>query len=821
MKKHFLKIAKVGSEVEFYNKYPTERDFFNAHPEAKNMLAMGGTPEAYPQIATFDKAFSYGVPPGPQYLSHGGSAYPQAQTEQQFFIPIYTDVYNPYNKAMGGPNKKKKQQQAEDAAANNVYGKMTFGYPTDAYDEFAGISPEKARDMSGRFDPNSGIDTWSYGNQIYDPGAYANWVNKKLGRQAVMPLQKPFEGPYDVTGRTPNWRNLPDQMDISEPYVDSGINYSTLTPNNPKNYLYVEPELKMGGSNVEMYPNAKTTPHWGPTNVWFQEGGQEGAPQDGQDLDRLGTLNKTGAFVNNLKQTAAKANAKNAMMNAINTVGMAKYGKQLNTYAPGGYTVNPNQRITSNVTQQMSPTSSQFMGDVLPPTYSEQLRQNYNAWAGNSGGSGFYPGQYVRFAPGTYNSMAMGNMNNFLPSIYDWNNPNQFMYRETGTPNWKWKTDIAGMGKRRGVSNIGLGEAWGLYSGDPAAREEALKKLNPSRITETPVGLFKRRMRRDYYWDPATQSNSTFKDWGTGTASQNNPAQQATSAYGPYADGFRFGPEGTPAPSTPSPYGPYAGGYQFAPDGSSSQAQQSSAQGVPPMLQNNPAYNTPAQKPSVNIPGGTIPSSPQQSSGTRAPMLMPGQPGYNPYANTSNYGPLASGYVDPVSSAGPQAPMESDVNAPMLAPGQQGYDPTVRSTTTSQAPSNANSSDAATAQKKASMIRDAQRQSPSGAPYRTPVGPVAEPSSGMDYREPVNPYLSVMAGNAPVTMTAQPDPNAYLTGAPYRTPVGPMVGPDGYAYGGNTGYKFGGSYKQGDVVYMSDDEIAEFIKNGGQIEEME
>jgi len=57
-------------------------------------------------------------------------------------------------------------------------------------------------------------------------------------------------------------------------------------------------------------------------------------------------------------------------------------------------------------------------------------------------------------------------------------------------------------------------------------------------------------MKRDYYWDPATQSNSTFKDWGTGTGVNNTAAQtpQASSAYGPYADEFRFGPEGTPAP---------------------------------------------------------------------------------------------------------------------------------------------------------------------------------------------------------------------------------------------------------------------------------
>lgn len=717
MKKEFLKIAGVSSEAAFYKKYPTEEAFFAAHPEARKM-AMGGTPEAFPQIATFDKAFSYGVPPGPQYLSHGGSAYPQAQTEAQFFIPIYTDVYNPYNKAMGGPNKKKKEKQAEDIAANRVYDKMILGYPTDAYDEFANMSREKAEDMSGRFSPNSGIDTWQYGNQIYDPGAYANWINKKLGRQAIMPLQKPFEGPFDITGRTPNWRNLPDQMDISEPYVDSGINYGTLTPSNPKNYLYVEPELKMGGSNVEMYPNAKTTPHWGPSNVWFQDGGQEGMTQEQPELDRLGVQNRTGAFANMLKATAAKSNARTAM----NSVGMAKYGKELSIYAPGGYTVNPNQKITSNVTQQMSPTSSRYAADT--PTYDQQLQANNMAYLNSMG---YNPNMLAAMQQQMYgyNPNAMGNMNNFLPSLYDWNNPNQFMYRETGSPNWKFKTDIAGMGKRKGVSNIGLGEAWGLYSGDPAAREEALKKLNPSRITETPVGLFKRRMRRDYYWDPATQSNGTFKDWGTGTAGQ----KSAQSANAPM-DLTRQNQPGPVATQSANPI-PFT-------------LQDANAQ----LQQNDP----------------------------RARAIMnnlQNQLTANPYANTSNYGPLASGFVDPTSSAGPQSPIQSDVNAPLLAPGQQGYDPTVRTTTTSQAPSNTNSSDPNVAVKKA--------------------GPTVNQA-----------YI-----------------DAQQSGAPYRTPVGPVVGPEGYAYGGYTGYKFGGSYNQGDVVYMTDDEIAEFVRNGGQIEEME
>ena len=99
--KKFMKIGgfKTREELEAYG----EDRFFNDFPQAKQ-YAKGGAIEAFPQIATFKNAFSYGVPPGPQYLAHGGSAFPQAQTEQQFFIPIYTDVYNPYNKAMGGSN---------------------------------------------------------------------------------------------------------------------------------------------------------------------------------------------------------------------------------------------------------------------------------------------------------------------------------------------------------------------------------------------------------------------------------------------------------------------------------------------------------------------------------------------------------------------------------------------------------------------------------------------------------------------------------------------------------------------------------------------
>jgi hypothetical protein len=51
MVKNFLKIAGVKNEKEFYKKYPTEESFFDAHPEAQNLvhqkMAYGGGMYAY------------------------------------------------------------------------------------------------------------------------------------------------------------------------------------------------------------------------------------------------------------------------------------------------------------------------------------------------------------------------------------------------------------------------------------------------------------------------------------------------------------------------------------------------------------------------------------------------------------------------------------------------------------------------------------------------------------------------------------------------------------------------------------------------------
>lgn len=114
MKKQFLKIAGVKTEDEFYNKYPSEEDFFKAHPEALKQLARGG--EAFPQIATMDNFFTYGSPVPPTYYAHGG-AFPMAQSEEQFFSPYYGNIPNPYNKAMGGS-----YDEAHNEAMSFPYG---------------------------------------------------------------------------------------------------------------------------------------------------------------------------------------------------------------------------------------------------------------------------------------------------------------------------------------------------------------------------------------------------------------------------------------------------------------------------------------------------------------------------------------------------------------------------------------------------------------------------------------------------------------------------------------------------------------------------
>ena len=91
---------KTPEELEAYG----EDNFFRDYPEARKM-AMGGTPEAFNMSMPADKFFSYGVPVPPTYYAEGGSldnrmVYPQIQSADQFFSPVYSNSHNAY--ARGG-----------------------------------------------------------------------------------------------------------------------------------------------------------------------------------------------------------------------------------------------------------------------------------------------------------------------------------------------------------------------------------------------------------------------------------------------------------------------------------------------------------------------------------------------------------------------------------------------------------------------------------------------------------------------------------------------------------------------------------------------
>jgi hypothetical protein len=828
MKKQFLKIAGVTSEAAFYKKYPTEEAFFAAHPEARNIKAMGGTPEAFPQIATFDKAFSYGVPPGPQYLSHGGSAYPQAQTEQQFFIPIYTDVYNPYNKAMGG-------------------------------------------------------------------------------------------------------------------------------------------------SNVEMYPNAKTTPHWGPSNVWFQDGGQEGMTQEQPELDRLGVQNRTGAFATILKQTASKANEKNAMMSATSKYGfeaggsLKKYqstgqvtsltpeeldlAKKFNINDPGfdpaGTRLKIKQQQRESWIDEQMQTKPKQGGMIYDPAMAAAVRAALQEGTFPLYGPGFRAGQplYAANYPGMIAEYPMGpsgypqgNMGNFLDDYFAYTTSGRYPGSTT-----RGKVTVDGQRAGKFYGNMPLIKAMmpELYgkgnfadmmtnNADFRNRAEAMGLTN----YKEPTGLKKLWGSREYTfnqrvpWEAPTVTLDPKQTPPASSSKEVPPLLKDDPAYRaqPQAPGYtnpmsKFMP---PVPADPGIKIPYAAnpvssnntsymspesygvinqfentvgtydpitGKPISMEAGDQYAQTADKEKIESYINStigkdtwdklpenvktqaysfmfNNGVTKPVRDANNNITGeetnynalkglaqaidnatggGDLGDerrayTPEQAINKIKSADLSNPDLYNNYVNVlgDQYGSVASS-TDKFKS-GPGANYVPtlqrraiSIDEIMNSRGMNSKSPTT--TTTRQAPSNTNSMDAATRQKKAGpTVNQAYIDEQRAAAAQNSAAPASAYSWSDMSTTPTRPntegiyttdYLGTEPANNPPSVQISPSftTDAYTQFMPQMTyNAGPLntVGPrEDFGYGGYTGYKFGGSYKQGDVVYMSDDEIAEFIKNGGQIEEME
>lgn len=219
MKKQFLKIAGVKTEDEFYNKYPSEEDFFKAHPEALKQLARGG--EAFPQIATMDNFFTYGSPVPPTYYAHGG-AFPMAQSEEQFFSPYYGNIPNPYNKAMGGS-----YDEAHNEAMSFPYGNT--GPSTHFMMQDGGYMPEE--------EPLPRMGVKGYLTDFI--GAVKNTAAKKINDNLALhgavknPEQYDFEQAR-YGGNLKTYQSQSTQGNTPDPNSDKGTSGSSVV----NNYYY-------------------------------------------------------------------------------------------------------------------------------------------------------------------------------------------------------------------------------------------------------------------------------------------------------------------------------------------------------------------------------------------------------------------------------------------------------------------------------------------------------------------------------------------------------------------------------------------------------
>ncbi|NDD82714.1 hypothetical protein EB118_10955 [bacterium] len=231
---------KTPQELEAYG----EERFFTDFPEAKK-LAMGGTPEAFPQIATADKFFSYGVPTPPTYYQEGGTTGPTYN-----FGPWYTS---------GMPN-------AQDSA---VYKGVYTGYVNDplfAASEYlhslnTGVAP---RTPSGEINEE--------GFRLYDLFNNAAIDALKDNPEAVRDAT--LKNTVNIVKKQGGATGLPNVF----PQIQSDAQFFSPVYTNSKN------AYKSGGSYKEAFPQAVSYPQagWGKTNYFMlQTGGTfpPGMPQ--------------------------------------------------------------------------------------------------------------------------------------------------------------------------------------------------------------------------------------------------------------------------------------------------------------------------------------------------------------------------------------------------------------------------------------------------------------------------------------------------------------------------------------------------------------
>ena len=680
MKKEFLKIAGVKSEKDFYKKYPTEEAFFKAHPEALKMMAKGG--EAYPQTATMDNFFSYGVPVPPTYYAHGG-AFPMAQPEAMFFSPGYGTVYNPYNKAMGGNTEAYPQAiPYGNLGTSKAFYFMQEGGGSAAADQ---LMQQVANALQQGADPKEAVQF-----------LVSKGVPQQNAVKIVQGIMSQMAGAQQQQAQ-PGQQPMQQEAMQQEPPME-------------------QPQMDFGGSSdMDMGVKNKTG--------FF-----------------------TGLVKATAGNAANKNLIKSAQTNVESAMGMfprkQKYGGLLmakNGIAnptggysdPGAYAAaNPIDAVLAN--QYMyDPSYSGALGNFIDSAYKSyyELPSDYDISALKAdpiynqlyGAYGFTPPTPASTATNTNQNqnqnqnqtMTVQNpyMQAYIPGLYDPYNTNQFVVTSDRNMPVKYKVfDNAGNKLDSGRYNQPL--IYGMY---PELHGTS-GIIDPNQVLNTPrakelglvgyeenlagSGWFARnfmRNKRKYYFDTTTNNTPTNLPGSPNASNANTPATttnippylaapanpnapapawspaniyqppkstpfQGPNVTVPYLPGF-MSPSATNAPGSPNaPVAPSA-------PGSPGATGPSTIPGVNvPPYQTGPMGPILPNIPGVNMPGLTAPAPYMPSS------IIPYAPGTNPPPSIPGVdpGPFS---IDAIDNALQQQIQQQTQQGPLLLPGMINYDP--------------------------------------------------------------------------------------------------------------------------------------------------
>lgn len=487
MKSKFLKIAGVSSEKEFYKKFPTEESFFAAHPEAREMKK-GGSMEAFPQTITADNFFSYGVPAPPNYLQKGGANNQAVPSSTYVNIPV--------------PKLYSERPQPNPGEYTTIAFPDPDAFPGDSIRYFVGNQTPSGgtpymRDLGNLFGVSDKTprDIYKYleNPNLPEGRLYEDTLRIQANRNPNS-IAYPLLG-FEKKNKGGSLTNVPvfPQAQTEKQF------FIPIYTNSPNAYAY--------GGMPEVFPQVGPVDYQPPVNMplFMDQGGTATPPAD-YPVSK-GVNNTTGNFVSWLRNKSYSASEKEATKNAM---GMMKNGGRTLPY------MEPVRTVADNGTNV---TTTGYTQDDFNKFFNPAM----DAWVQS----------YMSKQQPNYGYAGYNDMRGFIPSMYAYNYD----------PRYKFTARNAQGLMGRGTSNMPLIHAMlpELYSGNKSYDElmkdpnfkNRISTLGLTSYSERPRGLFGKRTERTYTFGVPQEYNLNGQT-GTGkltvdsNASLNNPSLSST-----------------------------------------------------------------------------------------------------------------------------------------------------------------------------------------------------------------------------------------------------------------------------------------------------